>query len=831
MSEAKITPRTFVVILAQLALVCGAVGLLEIEQNGKLPQIAALVVGGFAVHTWLPFRLKSPFFLALSLVALWMVTGTHLPWLLGIGLGLFAICHLPLSMLARGLLLIVAGVALAFLRGGLWQASWAGGVIPLLASMFMFRIILYLQDQKLADSSVSWWRRLSYFFMLPNGSFPLFPIIDYNTFRRSFYERPAALIYQKGVHWMARGVLHLLAYRLVYHLLLPPSWEVTDATSLLLFIVSGYALYLRISGQFHLIVGILCLFGFDLPETHKKYFLASSFNNYWRRVNIYWKDFIEKVVFYPVFLRLRRSGIPQPLLVAILITFTATWLFHSYQWFWLRGHFPVTVPDIIFWGVLGACVAANSLWETARGRKGPRGDGFDVRGAVLLSAQTLSMFVFLALLWSLWDCVSPLEWWKRMALLGEDGGTAALYVAGFVVAALGGGTLAQYVGTLEPIKALQRRTDPGSNPTMTLLLALGLFGLGAAQLGGVGASTRLAHALDLVTHERLNEQDQVAQVRGYYENLLTRQNVIGELWRSEVEMPADWISVPDSEFSHDVGEQIAYELYPSMTGKLKRVKFSTNSHGLRDQEYSKAKPPGTYRIAILGSSYTMGSGVADDQVYETLVEQQLNTLYAGGQYRRYEILNFAVGGYTHAHQVAVYQDKVRQFSPDLVILADHTTEGNRVVHHFALRPILLLKHPNPEVRAIADQAGIYKGIDTEIAEGLLSPFKGRLSHLLFNEIVTAAEADGAKVAWFYVPLTRDDMPNRESILPLREDMAVRCGMITLTAADAYGDHTQEELAVAPWDEHPSAEGQQMLADSLLRELQRNEPLLQLGLTR
>jgi len=818
-----------VVILAQLALVCGAVGLLEIEHNGKLHRVVALVLAGFVVHAWLPHRLKSPFFLALSMGAMALVLGAQMPWLLGIGLGLFAICHLPLSMMARGLLLLVAGVALAFLRGGMLQASWAGAVIPVLASMFMFRVILYLQDQKLADSSVSWWRRLSYFFMLPNGSFPLFPIIDYNTYRRSFYERPAVQIYQKGVHWMARGVLHLLAYRLVYHLMLPPSWEVTDATSLLLFIVAGYALYLRISGQFHLIVGILCLFGFDLPETHKKYFLASSFNNYWRRVNIYWKDFIEKVVFYPVFLRVRRSGVPQPLLVAILITFTATWLLHSYQWFWLRGEFPITVPDIVFWAVLGSCVAANSLWETARGRKRPTGDGFDLRGAVLMSAQTLSMFVFLALLWSMWDCTSPLEWWKRMGLLREDGGRAALYFAGFVVVALGGGTLAQYIGTLAPIKAWQRLAVPANNPTPTLLLALGLFVLGAAQLGGVGSSTRLAHVLEVVTHERLNEQDQVTQVRGYYETLLTRQSVLGELWRAEVEMPSDWISAPDSDFSHDVGGQIAYELLPSMSGTLKRVKFTTNSHGMRDREYGKAKPAGTYRIAIMGSSYSMGSGVADSEVYEVLVEDHLNAEYAGGRYQRYEILNFAMGGYTHAHQAAVYEEKVRQFSPDLVILADHTTEGSRIVHHFALRPILLLEHPNPEVRDVAAQAGIYKGVDPEIAEGLLQPFMGRLSHLLFEQIVNAAHDDGSKIAWFYVPVTRDDVPNRESILPLREDMAVRCGMITLSAADAYGDHGQAQLAVAPWDEHPNVDGQRMLAESLIRELKRADKLLGLGL--
>ena len=60
-----------------------------------------------------------------------------------------------------------------------------------------------------------------------------------------------------------------------------------------------FLLYLRVSGQFHLIVGLLHLFGFRLPETHKLYYLAHSFTELWRRINIYWTDFMMKPVFYP----------------------------------------------------------------------------------------------------------------------------------------------------------------------------------------------------------------------------------------------------------------------------------------------------------------------------------------------------------------------------------------------------------------------------------------------------------------------------------------------------------------------------------------------------
>jgi GNAT superfamily N-acetyltransferase len=68
--------------------------------------------------------------------------------------------------------------------------------------------------------------------------------------------------------------------------------------------LATFLLYLRVSGLFHLIVGLLRLFGFALPETHHLYYLSSSFTDFWRRINIYWKEFLTKVVFYPTFVRL-----------------------------------------------------------------------------------------------------------------------------------------------------------------------------------------------------------------------------------------------------------------------------------------------------------------------------------------------------------------------------------------------------------------------------------------------------------------------------------------------------------------------------------------------
>ena len=106
--------------------------------------------------------------------------------------------------------------------------------------------------------------------MLPNACFPLFPVIDYKTFRRNYYDADAYRIYQTGVDWIVRGIMHLILYRFIYYYLTLAPAEVTDRR------ISGSSWWptscsiCACPGMFHLVVGMLHLFGFKLPETHHR---------------------------------------------------------------------------------------------------------------------------------------------------------------------------------------------------------------------------------------------------------------------------------------------------------------------------------------------------------------------------------------------------------------------------------------------------------------------------------------------------------------------------------------------------------------------------------
>lgn len=398
--------RKFIGLMAQLGLLLAVFYLYDLEDQ-VFGILSLLIVAGFAIHYWLPFAVKEHFFIAWSLAGAFVILSPDAAFLLiAAGLALFAIIASPIPFRWR-LCIVLAVAAVAFygranLSFGVPWEFW-----PVFGSIFMFRLMVYLYDAAHAKRPPVLREFLAYFFVLPNFYFLLFPVIDFQTQRRTYYRRNIHEIAQQGVTWIARGTVQLLFYRLVYYWKGPSNAPetVTSFGDLATTVVLTYLLYLRVSGHFHIAIGMLHLFGYDLPETHRRYLLASSLTDFWRRINIYWKDFMVKLVYFPVYFHLRHSGDTRAQVIATLLVFLVTWILHAYQWFWLRGEFALTLPDALFWAILGVLVTVNLLIERHRPRRsGPQ------RGW-LQPLKVVATFSLIVLLWSLWNSPSVGEWW------------------------------------------------------------------------------------------------------------------------------------------------------------------------------------------------------------------------------------------------------------------------------------------------------------------------------------------------------------------------------------------------------------------------------------
>jgi alginate O-acetyltransferase complex protein AlgI len=415
--------RPFLITLLHLALLLAVFKEYKIEerafQGRAFQTLVTIALLALPFHYLAPLRWKKPLFVAVSMAGLFGVCGGAVAAMVLVFAGiLIGSCFLPIPWIGRAAICTLLTAILAWVRADTAFTAIPDGVWPILASMFMFRMMIYLYELKHVKKPENLVDTLSYFFLLPNFCFPLFPVVDYRTMQRGYFAGDVHVMQRRGLQMMFRGTIHLLCYRMIYdRWLSSPASGVHDLAGLLTFLVCNYLLYLQVSGQFHMACGMLHLFGFQLPETHHNYLLATGFTDYWRRINIYWKDFMVRLFFNPVVFRLKRWPQPAALAVATLVVFLATWLLHAYQSFWLRGSWGFTVPDALFWGILGLLVLVNVQLDARRSAQRPSARGpsspamWPTAGAILVrTCKVAGTFTMVALLWSLWSSPSLSEW-------------------------------------------------------------------------------------------------------------------------------------------------------------------------------------------------------------------------------------------------------------------------------------------------------------------------------------------------------------------------------------------------------------------------------------
>jgi D-alanyl-lipoteichoic acid acyltransferase DltB (MBOAT superfamily) len=815
-------------LIVQLLLVLVVVSLYQIEGD-DFAGLITLAAAGFVVNLLLPLRYRLPFFVLLSFAGLFLVFGAVSgAWLIALGLTLIGMCHLPAPFAVRVAAVLVVGGVFAAARGGAIPSPWAATIWPILGSMFMFRLVLYMHAVRANSVERGPWWTLAYFFMLPNAVFPLFPVVDYNTFRKTYYDRDETAIHEQGLTWIARGLVHLVLYRLVYQRVVIDSVDVATLGDLVQSMLGTFLLYLRVSGQFHLIVGILHLFGFRLPETHHLYYLSHSFTELWRRINIYWKDFMMKVVFYPTYFTVRKSGPTMALVLSTAAVFVTTWLLHSYQWFWLRGGFPLTPQDGLFWGILGVFVVYGALREAApKTPTRPRAAAWSWRSGAK-AAWTFSLLCFL---WSLWSTESIGQWLFTLeAATRVDAKGVALLFATITTITILGARNWERAAAPGGTRAFWRQPAVRSFATLIVLV-----GAGQPVLDGM-VSPSMAVNLQAARRLGLNSRDAVLRHRGYYEELDLRGQLNEEVLDATAAR-SDWQTIASTGLLRTRRDLLQMDLVPSRHVIWNGETFGTNAWGMRDREYSREKPPGTLRIALLGPSFVAGSGVSDQQTFEALVEERLNREFTSEQYTHFEILNFAVSGYTLTQQVALLEDRVFEFSPDIVIVT-HYRFGREQTEQYLLDLLWGSVAVPPALEALFERAGL-----TEVApEGLPVPFSfarrllrriGLETRMPYGESeIRVRSISDDVIAWSFRRFT--EVALSHGVVPMvlglnavvddappgvpDSDVIRELGLPVFDLVEVFPRDELSAYRVAPWDDHPNAAGHRLIAARLYDQL-------------
>ena len=89
----------------------------------------------------------------------------------------------------------------------------------------------------------------------------------------------------------------------------------------------------------------------------------------------------------------------------------------------------------------------------------------------------------------------------------------------------------------------------------------------------------------------------------------------------------------------------------------------TNAQGFVGEDFIVKKPPGTYRVAALGDSFTEAFDVDVDKSYAALLAGML----AQARKTPYQVYNFGISGAGSTHELLTYTQYAAAYDPDLVL--------------------------------------------------------------------------------------------------------------------------------------------------------------------
>ena len=139
------------------------------------------------------------------------------------------------------------------------------------------------------------------------------------------------------------------------------------------------------------------------------------------------------------------------------------------------------------------------------------------------------------------------------------------------------------------------------------------------------------------------------------------------LGEGAVRLRAYWrtgaVGVADDEL-YTTDPQIGKVLRPNVHRKGVTGHISINSLGFLGPEFPRKKPPGTYRIVVLGDSAIFGGFPSDNDIITAQIQYHLARLTG----RDIHVVNASVPGYTITSALKVYRHRVRELSPDMVLV-------------------------------------------------------------------------------------------------------------------------------------------------------------------
>ncbi len=262
---------------------------------------------------------------------------------------------------------------------------------------------------------------------------------------------------------------------------------------------------------------------------------------------------------------------------------------------------------------------------------------------------------------------------------------------------------------------------------------------------------------------------------------------------------------------------VVYEFKPGIDSYFKLAGFKTNSQGLRDKEYSLEKTANTFRVAVIGGSFTVPAGVEIDQAFHSILENRLNQEFPD---LNYEFINFAVSGYRINNKIATLKQKALEYKPDLILFVldgsqfteddekefKPKSEKNHFFQSFTYKLI-------SKTKIFKNERKHQKFLDDHL--GRLSEFDNVLQEL--NQI-----SENYKVPICVVVLDHDY--SHYELSDEIKKLVEKNNLYYSNTIPAFKDTDLRDLTIYKIDIHPNAEANRIFTDAIYNDL-RTQSLL------
>jgi lysophospholipase L1-like esterase len=136
-------------------------------------------------------------------------------------------------------------------------------------------------------------------------------------------------------------------------------------------------------------------------------------------------------------------------------------------------------------------------------------------------------------------------------------------------------------------------------------------------------------------------------------------------------------------FEYPRGYAVVTEVEPGLPGLSGSHRFTTNQMGFRGDSLPDPKPPGEFRVFLVGGSTTECFYLDDEQDLARVLQRELAAMAPAGSVVR--VYNAGLSGAASDDHVATISQRIVHLEPDLVVVFCGINDLSRSIYHYDYR--------------------------------------------------------------------------------------------------------------------------------------------------